>query len=134
MEKPSLIILVLVAVLSSLAPMSLAASPVDLIAAPLQEKMNISPEELQKKAIEHIAQGNLTGEHISQDLNATGEQLKEAAAKHINQSINTSLDQLSQRAKEELKSQLGQKVQPGFETLFALAGILGAALILRRRS
>jgi len=55
---------------------ALAANPVDTIASSLQSNVNLSQQELEKKAVEQIAQGNLTGKHISQDLNATAEQLK----------------------------------------------------------
>ena len=58
--------------------------------------------------MEHIAQGNLTTEHINQDVNATAEQLKRQAAKHLNQTLNITPGQLQQRATEELKNQVGQ--------------------------
>ncbi|HWQ20214.1 MAG TPA: PGF-CTERM sorting domain-containing protein [Methanotrichaceae archaeon] len=84
--------------------------------------------------VEHIVQGNLTKEHLGQDANSTKEQLKNQAAEHINQSLNVTSEQLSKMAKEELTNQVNQKVQqPGFEYVFALTGILGTALILRRR-
>jgi PGF-CTERM protein len=131
MKSLSLIILALMAALSSTA---IAGIPIDLIAAPLQENANISQQEIEKKVVEHIVQGNLTKEHLSQDVNSTKEQLKKQAVEHINQSLNVTSEQLQQRAKEELKNQVNQKVQqPGFEYVFALAGILGTALILRRR-
>ena len=111
-----------------------AANPVDLIAAPIQEHVNISPQELPKKAIEHIEQGNLTREHIGQDIiDATQKELKEQAIEHLNENLNITPDQLQQKAKEELKRQAAQKIQqPGFESILALAGILGASLFLRR--
>jgi PGF-CTERM protein len=90
---------------------------------------------LEKKGMEHIAQGNLTTEHISQDGNATAEQLKRQAAKHLNQTLNIRPEQLQQRATEELKDQLGQRVQqPGFEAIIAIAGLLGISFILRRNN
>lgn len=118
-----------------LIPTALAANPLDLVAAPLQQNFNISTEQLEKTALEHISQGNLTQEHIIQDINTTTERLKTEAAGRINQSLNISAEQLEQRAKEELKNQLSQKVQqPGFEFAFALIGILGMAFIFARRN
>ncbi len=127
--------LIIVALALFLSPEAMAANPVDLIAAPLQENFNLSAADLEKKALEHIAQGNLTQEHISQDINATKEQLKKDAVGRINQNLNITPEQIEQRAKEELKNQVSQKVQqPGFESLFALAGILGTAFMLSRRN
>ena len=132
MRNLSLIVLALMTALSSNA---IAVSPVDMIASPLQSNINLSQQELEKKAIEHIAQGNLTKEHISQDVNATAELLKEQAAERINQTLNITPEQLRQRAKEELKNQVNQRVQqPGFEAILAVAGILGISLILRRNN
>jgi PGF-CTERM protein len=114
---------------------ALAANPVDLIAAPIQEHVNISQQEIQKKAMEHITQGNLTKEHIGQDINATKNELKEQAIEHLNENLNITPDQLQQKAKEELQRQATQKVQqPGFEAILALAGILGITFFLRRRN
>jgi hypothetical protein len=128
MRIPSLIILLVMTAMSSTA---IAANPLDMIAAPFQN--NLTPEELQKRAVEHIAQGNLTAEHISQDVNATKEQLKKQAAVQINKSLDITPEQLQQRAKEELKNQVNQRVQqPGFEAFLAVAGILGVFLALRR--
>ena len=91
-----------------------------------------------QKAVQHIAEGNLTQEHISQELDATKQNLTMQAREKLNQELNESLnltpEQLQQKATEELKKQVNQKVQqPGFEYAFALAGILGTALILRRK-
>jgi len=77
-------------------------------------------------------EGNLTQEHISQDLNATTEQLRKEALEKINPALNVTSEQLEQKAKEELEKQLNQNV-PGFEIAFDLTGILGTVLILRRR-
>jgi len=113
MRNLSLIILAMMTALSSNA---IAANPVDMIAAHLQSNFALSPQELEKKGMEHIAQGNLTTEHINQDVNATAEQLKRQAAKHLNQILIITPEQLQQRATEELKDQMGQRVQqPGFE-------------------
>ncbi len=115
-----------------LMPSASAASPLDMIAAPLQGNLNIN--DLEKKALEHIAQGNLTQEHIRQDLNATGEKIRTEAEERINQGLNVTSEQLEQRAKDELKNQINQKVQPGFEALFALIGLMGLAFAMGRRN
>lgn len=131
MKRPNLIILALMAAMSSTA---MAGITIDSIAAPPQEHANISQQEIEKKALEHIVQGNLTKEHLSQDVDSTKEELKNQAVEHLNQSLNVTSEQLSQMAKEELKNQVNQKVQqPGFEYVLALTGILGTALALRRR-
>ncbi len=132
MRNLSLIILSMMTALSSNA---IAASLVDMIAAPLQSNVTLSPQELEKKAMEHIAQGNLTKEHISQDVNATAEQLKKQAVEHLNQTLNITPEQLQQRASEELKNQVSQRVQqPGFEAVIAIASLLGISFILRRNN
>lgn len=132
MKNLSLIILALMTALSSDA---IAVNPVDMISSPLQNNFNLSQQELEKKAAEHIAQGNLTKEHISQDVNATKEQLKKQALEQVNKTLNITSEQLQQRAKEELKNQVNQRVQqPGFEAILAVAGILGIAFALRRNT
>ena len=132
MRNSGLIILTLTLILMQGA---IAANPVDIIAAPLQEGLSTNAQDLEKKALEHIAQGNLTQERISQDINSTKEQLRKEAMGQINQGLNVTAEQLEQRAKEELKNQVNQKVQqPGFESLFTLMGILGTAFILARRN
>jgi PGF-CTERM protein len=103
-----------------------------------QEQTNAMGQQLQQKAVQHIVEGNLTQEHISQELDATKQNLTMQAREKLNQELNESLnltpEQLQQKATEELKKQVNQKVQqPGFEYAFALAGILGTALILRRK-
>ena len=129
-------ILALVALMAAMLSLAVAANPMDLIPAPIQEHVNVSPQEIQKKAMEHIAQGNLTKEHIGQDIiNATQKELKEQAIEHLNENLNITPDQLQQKAKEELQRQATQKVQqPGFEAILALAVILGVTFILRRRN
>jgi PGF-CTERM protein len=132
MKKSDLIILTLAVFLS---PEAMAANPMDLMAAPLQDSLNLNATDLGKKALDHIAQGNLTQEHISQDINATKEQVKKEAVSQINQNLNITPEQIQQRAKEELQNQVSQKVQqPGFEALLALAGILGIAYVFSRRN
>ncbi len=122
-------------------PVAMAANPIDAIAAPLQEQVNVAGQELQQKAAQHILEGNLTSEHIAQDLNATKENLTEQAkeklneelSQRLNQGLNLTPEQLSQRAEEELKKQVSQKMQaPGFEFALALTGLLAAIYLLRK--
>jgi membrane-bound ClpP family serine protease len=121
--------------LMTLSSTAMAANPVEMIVAPLQSNINLSPQELEKKAMEHITQGNLTKEHISQDVNATKEQLKKQDLEQVNKSLNITPEKLQQRAKEELKNQVNQRVQqPGFEVILAVGGILGIAFALRRNN
>jgi PGF-CTERM protein len=116
-------------------PGAIAANPIDTIAAPLQENLNVNAQDLEKKALEHIAQGNLTQEHISQDINATKEQLRKEAVDQINQGLNVTTKEAEQRAKEELQNQINQRTQlPGFEALFALLGLVSIAFALGRRN
>jgi PGF-CTERM protein len=116
-------------------PGAIAANPIDTIAAPLQENLNVNAQDIGNKAIEHIAQGNLTQEHISQDINATKEQLRKEAVDQINQGLNVTTKEVEQRAKEELQNQINQRTQlPGFEALFALLGLVGIAFALGRRN
>ncbi len=130
MRYLNLIIATLAAIL---VPDALAVNPIDMVPASLQE--NLNTENLEKKAVEHFMQGNLTQEHISQDINATKGQIKKEAVDQITQGLNITTEQLEQRAKEELKNQVNQKVQqPGFESVLAVMGILGIAFILRGRN
>jgi PGF-CTERM protein len=127
--------LVIFALALTAIPGAIAANPLETVAAPLQENLNLDAQDLGNKAIEHIAQGNLTQEHISQDINATKEQLRKEAVQKINQNLNVTAEQLQQRAKEELQNQVNQKAQqPGFEALFALLGLMGIAFVLGRRN
>jgi hypothetical protein len=131
MRNSSLIVLALMTALSSTA---MAVNPLDFVPAQLQSNLSLDPQDLQKKAVEHISQGDLTAEHISKDVNATKEQLKKQATDKINKSLNLTAEQLQQRAKEELKNQVNQRVQqPGFESFLAIAGILGTAFVLIKR-
>lgn len=132
MRNLSLIILALMTALSSNV---VAVNPMDMIASPFQSDVNLSQQELEKKAVEHIVQGNLTKEHIIQDVNATKEQLKKQALEQVNKTLNITPEQLQQRAKEELKNQVNQRVQePGFEVILAVASILGISLMLKRNN
>jgi hypothetical protein len=82
-------------------------------------------------------EGNLTPEHLQKDVNITKEELAKKAAE-IQQNATIAWHQLQQKAKEEVKNQvnqLNQKVQqPGFEVALATAVILATAYILRRKS
>ena len=124
--------------LLALMPITFAQNPIDAVIGAAQEQTNTMGQQLQQKAVQHIVEGNLTQEHISQELDATKQNLTTQAREKLNQELNESLnltpEQLQQKATEELKKQVNQKVQqPGFEYAFALAGILGTALILRRK-
>ena len=124
--------------LLALIPITFAQNPIDAVIGVAQEQTNTMGQQLQQKAVQHIVEGNLTQEHISQELDATKQNLTMQAREKLNQELNESLnltpEQLQQKATEELKKQVNQKVQqPGFEYAFALAGILGTALILRRK-
>ena len=119
--------------LLTLFPTVIAQNPIDDLTGSVQEQVNTAGQQLKQNAVKHIVEGNLTQEHISQDLNTTREQLRKDALEKINPALNVTSEQLEQKAKEELKKQLDKNVQlPGFEYASALAGILGTALILRR--
>ena len=121
--------------LLALIPIVVAQNPIDAVTGAAQDQINTMGQQLQQKAVQHIVEGNLTQEHISQELNETRQNLTEQAKTKLNQKLNENLnltpEQLQQKATEELKKQVNQ--QPGFEYAFALIGILGTALILRRR-
>ena len=120
--------------LLTLLPIAIAQNPIDDLTGSVQEQVNTAGQQLKQNAVQHIVEGNLTQGHISQDLNATTEQLRKDALEKINPALNVTSEQLEQKAKEELKKQLDKNVQlTGFEYASALAGILGTALILRRR-
>ena len=123
---------IVVIALLALIPTAIAQNPIDDLTGSVQEQLNTVGQQLQQKTAQHIVEGNLTQEHISQDLNATTEQLKKDALEKINPALNVTSEQLKQKAKEELKKQLDKNV-PGFEYASALIGMLGTALILRRR-
>jgi PGF-CTERM protein len=128
-------IMITVALLA-LVPTAFAQNPIDAVAGPVQEKMNTAGQQLQQKAVQHIVEGNVTPEHLSQDLNANKQNLTAQAKKKLNQELDANLnltsEQLQQKATEELKKQVIQQV-PGFETLIALIGLLGVALVIGRK-
>ena len=128
MKMQNIVVIALLALIST----AIAQNPIDDLTGSVQEQLNTVEQQLQQKTAQHIVEGNLTQEHISQDLNATTEQLKKDALEKINPALNVTSEQLEQKAKEELKKQLDKNV-PGFEYASALIGMLGTALILRRR-
>ncbi|VVB69064.1 Uncharacterised protein [uncultured archaeon] len=128
---------VIVVALLALIPITFAQNPIDAVTGPAQEQMNAMGQQLQQKAVQHIVEGNLSQEHISQELNATKQNLTEQAKEKLNQKLNESLnltpEQLQQKATEELKRQVNQKL-PGFGALIALVGLLCVALAMGRRN
>ncbi len=125
---------VILASILMLAMIAQAADPLDAITSKVSEQISVAPQNLTQKAVEHILEGNLTKEHIQQDINATGEQLKQKATEKIKQEVNNTTEQIQQKAKEEIDKQVNQRLgQPGFELAFAMAGILVIAYLLRRR-
>ncbi len=90
-----------------------AQNPIDALAGSLQEQMNDASEQLQQKTAQHIAEGNLTPEHISQDLNATTENFTENAKQKLEQKINQ---------------------QPGFPAALAVLIILLVACLIKKRN
>lgn len=114
-----------------------AQNPLDAVAGSLQDQLNSAGSQLQQKAVQHALDGNLTQEHLTQDLNAAREEIVGEAAGKINQNLNLTAQQLQeqvqQKAKEELQNQVNQAAkQPGFEGILAIAGILAVALLIRR--
>jgi fatty acid-binding protein DegV len=131
-----------VAVIAALLALISVASAQNLIesfAGSLQSQATAAGEQLQQKAVQHIAEGNLTQEHIAQDFNKTAENLTEKAKQELGQKLNQNLNispaELEQRAKEELKNQLNQKLkqQPGFPAALAVLSVFAAVGLIRRR-
>lgn len=129
-----------IAALLALVSVASAQNPVDSFAGSLQSRVEATGGQLQQKAVQHIVEGNLTQEHIAQDLNKTAENLTEMAkqelGQNLNQNLNISPAELEQRAKEELKNQLNQKLnsQPGFPAVLAVLVILAAVCLIKRRN
>ena len=117
-----------------------AQNPVESFAGSLQSQVEATGEQLQQKAAQHIAEGNMTQEHIAQDFNKTAENLTKMAKQELGQKLNQNLNitpaELEQRAKEELKKQLNQKLnsQPGFPAALAVLVILAAGCLIKRRN
>ncbi len=129
--------LILLAGLFAIIPTALAQNPLEAAASSLQEQMNTAGQQLQENAAKHALEGNLTQEHIAQDLNATKENLTAQATAKINQiSQNLSPEQLQQKATEELKKQVSEQIQkqPGFDAVLAVLATLAAVGLFRRRN
>ena len=109
--------LILMAGLFAMISNAAAQNPLEAAASSLQEQMNTAGQQLQEKAVQHAIEGNLTQEHIAQDLNATK-------------------DNLTAQATEELKKQVSEKIkeQPGFEAALGILATLAAFGLLRRRN
>ena len=129
--------LILIAYILAIFSTAAAQNPFEAAASSLQEQMNTAGEQLQEKATKHVLEGNLTQEHIAQDLNATKDNLTAQATAKINQiSQNLSPAQLQQKATEELKKQLSEQIkkQPGFDAALAILATLAAVGLFRRRN
>ena len=129
--------LMLVAYLLAIFSTAAAQNPFEAAASSLQEQMNTAGQQLQEKAAKHALEGNLTQEHIAQDLNATKDNLTAQATAKISQiSQNLSSEQLQQKATEELKKQVSEQIkqQPGFDAALAILATLAAVGIIRRRT
>ncbi|MDD2754164.1 MAG: PGF-CTERM sorting domain-containing protein [Methanothrix sp.] len=129
--------LILMAVLFAMISNAAAQNPLEAAAGSLQEQVNAAGQQIQQKAIEHALDGNLTQEHIAQDLNATKDNLTAQATAKINQiSQNLTPEQLQQKATEELKKQVSEQIkqQPGFEAALGILATLAAFGLLRRRN
>jgi hypothetical protein len=129
--------LILMAGLFAIVSNAAAQNPLEAAASSLQEQVNTAGQGLQEKAIQHALEGNLTQEHIAQDLNATRDNLTAQATAKINQiSQNLSPEQLQQKATEELKKQVNEQVkkQPGFDAALAILATLAAVGLYRRKN
>jgi len=128
--------LILMAYLLAVISIAAAQNPFEAVASSLQEQVNTAGQQLQEKAAKHVLEGNLTKEHIAQDLNATKDNLTAQAIAKINQmDLDLSSEQLQQKAAEELKRQASEKIkqQPGFEATLGILATLTVALLLWRR-
>jgi small-conductance mechanosensitive channel len=133
MKLPLLIIL---ACLLAMATTAEAQNNLDAAAGSLQEQINAAGQQLQEKAVQHALEGNLTQEHITQELNATKEDLTNQATEKIVQiSQNLTSEGLQQKAAEQLKTQVSEQIkkQPGFEVSMGILASLAAFGLLRRR-
>jgi uncharacterized protein with von Willebrand factor type A (vWA) domain len=129
--------LILMAYLLAMVSTAAAQNPFEAAASSLQEQMNTAGQQLQEKATKHVLEGNLTQEHIAQEINATKDNLTAQATAKINQiSQNLSSEQLQQKATEELKKQVSEQIQkqPGFDAALAILATLVAVGIFRRRN
>ena len=132
--------MVVIAALLALVSVASAQNPFDAAAESLQSQVTAAGEQLQQKAVQHIAEGNLTQEHIAQDFNKTAENLTEMAKQELGQQLNQNLNitpaELEQRAKEELKKQLNQKLNqvPGLPVALVVLVIFAAGHLIKRRN
>jgi len=129
--------LILMAYILAIFSTAAAQNPFEAATSSLQEQMNTAGQQLQEKATKHVLEGNLTQEHIAQDLNATKDNLTAQATAKINQiSQNLSSEQLQQKATEELKKQVSEQIkkQPGFEAALAILAAMAVAGLFRRRN
>ena len=129
--------LILMAGLFAMISNAAAQNPLEAAASSLQEQVNAAGQQIQEKAVQHALEGNLTQEHIAQDLNATKDNLTAQATAKINQiSQNLTPEQLQQKATEELKKQVSEQIkqQPGFEAALGILATLAAFGLLRRRN
>jgi len=139
-RKMKILYLILGASLLAVISTALAQSQIDAAVGSIQEQMNSEGAQLQEKAVEHILEGNLTQEHIVQDLNATAENLTAQAYAQVNQELDENLnltpEQLKLKAEEELKRRVNEQIQqqPGFEVILAMLGTLAAVVLIRRRN
>ena len=127
--------LILMAGLLAIISTGAAQNPFEAAASSLQEQMNTAGQQIQEKAVQHVLEGNLSQEHIAQDLNAGKENLTAQARAKVNQ-MNLTSEQLQQKAAEELKKQVNEQIQtqPGFGTALAMLATLAAAGLIRRRN
>jgi PGF-CTERM protein len=129
--------LILMASLFAMISNAEAQNPLEAAASSLQEQVNAAGQQIQEKAVEHALEGNLTKEHIAQDLNTTKDNLAAQATAKITQlSQNLTPEQLQQKATEELKKQVSEQIQkqPGFEAVLAILATLAAVGLFRRRN
>ena len=129
--------LILMAYILAIFSTAAAQNPFEAAASSLQEQMNTAGQQLQEKATKHVLEGNLTQEHIAQNLNATKDNLTAQATAKINQiSQNLSPEQLQQKATEELKKQVSEQIkqQPGFDAALAILAAMAVAGLFRRRN
>jgi hypothetical protein len=131
---------IIAAALLALISVASAQNPIDDVAGSLREQVSGAGEQLQQKAVQHVVDGNLTRERITQDLNATRENLtgkaKQQLEQRLNQNLNITSEELEQKAREELKNQLNQRInqQPGFPATLAVLVIMAAGCLIKRRS
>jgi hypothetical protein len=113
-----------------------AQNPLEAAAGSLQEQISTAGQQLQEKAVQHALEGNLTQEHIAQDINATKNNLTSQAIEKISRmNQNLTAEQLQKKATDEIKKQVNEQIkqQSGFETSLGILASLAAFGLLRRR-